>query len=53
MSPFGRTKFSKTTGGTLNQAYTDMLVFQRHNGKNQLLYPFEFAKDTKLVEAPR
>ena len=53
MSPFGRTKFSKTTGGTLNQAYTDMLVFQRHNGKNQLLYPFEYAKDAKLLEAPR
>lgn len=53
MSPFGPTKFSKTSGGTLNQAFSNMIVFQRRNNKNVLLYPLEIAKDAKMMPAPR
>ena len=54
MSPFGPTKFSKTAGGTRNQAFSDMLVFQRHNNSNVLLYPLAVAaKDAKMIQAPR
>jgi len=27
------------TGGTKNQAFTDMVVFQRQKGQNVVLYP--------------
>lgn len=53
MSPFGSTKFTASSGGTVHQAFTDMLVFQRQNNKNVLLYPVAAAKDAKLIQAPR
>jgi len=53
MSPFGPTKFTKTRGGTRNQAFSSMLVFQRHQNKNILLYPLSVAKDATLYQAPR
>jgi branched-chain amino acid transport system substrate-binding protein len=52
-SPMGSTKFTKTEGGTLNQAFSDMLVFQRHDNKNVLLYPLSVAGDNKILKAPR
>jgi len=52
-SPMGPTKFSKTEGGTLHQAFSDMLVFQRHDGKNVLLYPPAVADGNKIIKAPR
>jgi branched-chain amino acid transport system substrate-binding protein len=52
-SPMGPTKFTKTEGGTLNQAFSDMLVFQRHDNKNVLLYPLSVAGDNKILKAPR
>jgi branched-chain amino acid transport system substrate-binding protein len=52
MSPMGSTKFSPTNEGTVNQAFTDLLVFQRRGGKNILLYPPEIATG-KIAAAPR
>lgn len=37
----GRGRFVETDGGTRNQAFTDMVVFQRQGGENVLLYPEE------------
>jgi branched-chain amino acid transport system substrate-binding protein len=35
----GDAKFSATPGGTKSQAFTDLVVFQRQNNSNVLLYP--------------
>lgn len=35
----GTAKFVETPSGTKQQAFTEMVVFQRENGKNVLLYP--------------
>ncbi|MEP9348662.1 ABC transporter substrate-binding protein [Xanthobacter sp. KR7-225] len=35
----GRAKFVSTPSGTKQQAFTDMVVFQRENGKNVMLFP--------------
>lgn len=35
----GEAKFSATPSGTKNQAFTDLVVFQRQNNKNVMLYP--------------
>ena len=40
---YGRSKFTETTGGTKQQAFTDMVVFQRQKGNNILLYPADVA----------
>lgn len=45
---YGRSKFSESSGGTRQQAFTDMVVFQRQKGKNVLLYPDDVANG-KLV----
>lgn len=44
----GRGKFLPSGGGTKQQAFTDMVVFQRQNGSNVLLYPPDIANG-KLV----
>lgn len=35
----GDAKFVPTPGGTKNQAFTDLVVFQRQSGKNVMLFP--------------
>lgn len=35
----GTAKFVSTPSGTKQQAFTDMVVFQRHEGKNLMLFP--------------
>ncbi len=40
---FGLGKFGPTTGGTLQQAFTDMVIFQRQSGKDTFLYPLATA----------
>ena len=46
----GRGKFVPSTAGTTkNQAFTDMVVFQRQKGQNVVLYP-EDAANGKLVQ---
>jgi len=52
MTPMGSGKFAPTGQGTLNQSFKDMMVFQRHNGKNVLLFPAEVATG-KIAVAPR
>jgi branched-chain amino acid transport system substrate-binding protein len=39
----GRAKFIPSGGGTKQQAFTDMVVFQRQKGKNVLVYPADIA----------
>jgi len=53
MSPYGSTKFSKTRGGTRNQAFSDLLIFQRQKNENILLYPLSVARNAKLIAAPK
>ncbi|WP_342642086.1 ABC transporter substrate-binding protein [Rhodoligotrophos ferricapiens] len=40
----GRGQFKPTGFGTKQQAFTDMIVFQRQGGKNVVLWPLEAAK---------
>ncbi len=40
---FGLGKFGPTTGGTLQQAFTEMVIFQRQSGKDTFLYPLATA----------
>lgn len=44
----GRAKFVPSGGGTKQQTFTDMVVFQRQNGANVLVYPADVATG-KLV----
>jgi len=39
----GRGKFEETGFGTKQQAFTDMVVFQRKGGKNVIVWPLEIA----------
>jgi branched-chain amino acid transport system substrate-binding protein len=39
MTVFGKGKFHPSEGGTLQQAYDQMVLFQRHNGKSVVVYP--------------
>lgn len=48
----GRGKFEPTGFGAKQQAFTDMVVFQRQGGKNVVLWPLE-AADGKLVAVTR
>ena len=48
---FGRGKFSPTTGGTLQQAFTDMVIFQRQSEKDVFLYPPETATGSIIAIA--
>jgi branched-chain amino acid transport system substrate-binding protein len=49
---FGRGHFHPSAGGTLQQAFTDMLVFQRQGGDNVFLYPLETATGTLIPVKP-
>jgi len=39
MTVFGKGKFHPSEGGTLQQAYDQMVLFQRHNGTSVVVYP--------------
>jgi branched-chain amino acid transport system substrate-binding protein len=41
MTVFGKGKFHPSEGGTLQQAYDQMVLFQRHNGKSVVVYPID------------
>jgi len=45
----GPAKFSPSLGGTQQQAFTDMVVFQRQKGQNILLYPKDVENGTLLA----
>lgn len=45
----GRGHFEPTEGGTLNQAFADVIVHQRVKGQDAILFPTEFAT-TKALE---
>ena len=50
-TPYGKAKFVPTASGTTQQAFADMLVFQKQNGNNVVLYPLAAA--TGKLEAPK
>jgi branched-chain amino acid transport system substrate-binding protein len=42
-TPYGHGKFIATPSGTKQQAFADLLVFQRQNGKSVVVWPLETA----------
>jgi len=47
----GHGKFAASTGGTLNQAFSDVVVHQRVKGVDAILFPKEFETAKKLEQA--
>jgi hypothetical protein len=47
-TPFGKADFKPTGNGTINQSFNDMLVFQRRDNKNVLLWPLDKSEGDKL-----
>jgi branched-chain amino acid transport system substrate-binding protein len=47
-TPFGKADFKPTGNGTINQSFNDLLVFQRKDNKNVLLWPLDKAAGDKL-----
>jgi len=47
----GRGKFVPSIGGTLNQAFSDVIVHQRVKGTDAILFPTEFATTDKIEKA--
>ena len=51
MTMIGRGKFGPSIGGTLNQAFSDVVVHQRVKGKDAILFPKEFQTTDKVEQA--
>jgi branched-chain amino acid transport system substrate-binding protein len=47
----GRGHFTASIGGTLNQAFSDVIVHQRVKGKDAILFPKEFESASKYEQA--
>lgn len=47
----GRGKFAPTSGGTLNQAFSDVVVHQRVKNSDAILFPKEFETTNKIEQA--
>ncbi len=45
-TPLGEAKFVTSEGGTAQQAFTDLVLFQRRDGKSVMLYPPSPSADT-------
>jgi branched-chain amino acid transport system substrate-binding protein len=47
----GRGHFEPSTGGTLNQAFSEIVIHQRVKGADAILYPKEFETSDKIEQA--
>jgi branched-chain amino acid transport system substrate-binding protein len=49
---YGRARFTRSQGGTLHQAFSDMIVMQRQNGKSVVIYPPDVAQGRLIPANP-